>query len=267
MNSPSAHSFLARVHESLPKLHPTERKLAEFILEFPGELASYSASELARLAGVSNATVTRFIKRLDYRNYDEARRQAREEKQTGSPLFLADRAAGIEKLFEAHVEQGQDNLRRTFAKLGELQVAAIAQALQSARKVWVIGFRSSQAIANYFCWQIFQVKEDIQVVPRSGDTLGEYFASIRPDDMVVIFGLRRRPAQLRDIVAQAATSGATVLYITDDQVAAQGNVTWHIRCACTAPGLLDNHTAVIALCHLLANHVLEISGAAGRDRL
>jgi DNA-binding MurR/RpiR family transcriptional regulator len=265
--SSAAPSFLARVRDSLQALHPAERKLADFMLDFPGELASYSASELARLADVSNATVTRLIKRLGYQNYDEARRLVREEKQTGSPLFLADRASGIDKLFEAHAEQGQDNLRRTFARLSEQQVAAIAHALLSARKVWVTGFRSSHAIATYFRWQIFQVKEDIHVVPNAGDTLGEYLASIVPQDLVVIFGLRRRPLRLDDIVTQAVASGAPVLYVTDEVVATRGDVRWHIRCACAAPGPLDNHVSVIALCHLLANRVMETSGASGRDRL
>ena len=69
-----AASFLARVREAFASLHPTEKKLAEFVLDFPGELASYSASELARLSGVSNATVTRFIRRLGYTNFEAARR-------------------------------------------------------------------------------------------------------------------------------------------------------------------------------------------------
>ena len=37
--------------------------------------------------------------------------------------------------------------------------------------------------------------------------------------------------------------------------------------ACAAPGPLDNHVAVIALCHLLANSVIELSDHAGRERL
>ena len=85
----STSSLLGRVRDQLHELPPTERRLADLILDFPGELASYSASELAALANVSNATVSRFIRRLGYDNYDEARRQAREEKRSGSPLFLA----------------------------------------------------------------------------------------------------------------------------------------------------------------------------------
>ena len=87
--TPSAPSLLSRVRDQLHDLPPTERRLADLVLDFPGELASYTASELAALAHVSNATVSRFIRRLGYENYDEARRHAREEKGSGSPLFLA----------------------------------------------------------------------------------------------------------------------------------------------------------------------------------
>ena len=47
-------SFLTRVRNALPTLHPAERRLGEFVCDFPGELASYSGSELAELAQVSN---------------------------------------------------------------------------------------------------------------------------------------------------------------------------------------------------------------------
>ncbi|HLS42296.1 MAG TPA: MurR/RpiR family transcriptional regulator, partial [Paenalcaligenes sp.] len=84
-----APSFLSRVRALLPELHPAERRLGDFVCDFPGELASFSASELAELAHVSKATVTRFVKRLGYENYEEARRHARAERSTGSRFFLA----------------------------------------------------------------------------------------------------------------------------------------------------------------------------------
>lgn len=49
--------FMARVRAILPDLHPSERRLAEAVLDFPGDMAGYSASEIAELAGVSNDTV------------------------------------------------------------------------------------------------------------------------------------------------------------------------------------------------------------------
>lgn len=272
----AAPSFLTRVREGFASLHPTEKRLAEFVLDFPGELASYSASELARLSGVSNATVTRFVRRLGYSSFEAARRNVREEKQAGSPLFLAGRVAGAASgpaslsaagLVDAHMEQGQENLRRTFSRLQANDMQAIAQALLDARKVWVTGFRSSQSLATYLQWQIFQVKEDIQVFPSPGGTFGEYIGSMTAQDVVVVFGLRRRPTRLRLIMNQLVKTGARVLFISDGNIARNTSVTWHLQCACTAPGPLDNHVAVIALCHLLANRVVELSDHAGRERL
>ena len=95
MTADSPTLFLARVRQNLAAFHPMERKLAEFVLDFPGDLASYAANELASLAGVSNATVTRFIKRLGYLHYEDARRQVRQERGTGSPLFWSRRRGQI----------------------------------------------------------------------------------------------------------------------------------------------------------------------------
>lgn len=265
--SPRA-SFLARVRDALATLHPVEKKLAEFVLDFPGDLASYSASELARLSGVSNATVTRFVRRLGYENFEAARRNVREEKQAGSPLFLAGRVPDtVDASVEAHMVQGQENLRRTFSRIPSGDIQAAAHALLGARKVWIMGMRSSQSLATYLQWQIFQVKQDIQVFPVAGGTFGEYLGSIAADDVVVVFGLRRRPARLRTILNQLIQTRARVLYITDENLGHNPRVTWHMKCTCTAPGLLDNHVAVIALCHMLANSVIELSDQAGRARL
>ncbi|XOT94799.1 MurR/RpiR family transcriptional regulator, partial [Alcaligenes pakistanensis] len=89
MSETAVKSFVGRLREILHDLSPSERRLAEFALDFPGDLAGYSASELASLAHVSNATVTRFIRRLGYSNYEAARKQVRSEKKAGSPLLLA----------------------------------------------------------------------------------------------------------------------------------------------------------------------------------
>lgn len=265
--TPPTLTFLTRVRQSLASFHPMERRLAEFVIDFPGDLASYSASELASLAGVSNATVSRFIKRLGYQHYDDARRQVREEKETGSPLFLASRSAGVENRFAAHLDRSQQNLQRTMARLNAAEVDRIAKALLGARKIWVTGFRSSQSFATYFRWQLFQVKEDIHVVPNAGDTLGQYAASMTKQDVVVVFGLRRRPAGLREVVTQMVGSGAKVLYITDEQLARHSAVTWHIHCHGSSESPLDDHVAVIGVCHLLASRVMELAGPRERERL
>ena len=266
--SPKEQSFLTRVRESLSTLNPAERRLGEFVCDFPAELASYSASELATLAQVSNATVSRFVKRLGYENYEAARRHARVEKQSGSRLFLTGSvdSASVQSV-EAHVAQGVANIESTFLGISEGQISAVAQSMLDARKVWVLGFRSSYPFASYLQWQMTQVVENIVALPGAGQTLGESLVSMTEQDMVVVFGLRRRVANMDAILELIRKNGAKLLYITDEGVAPLSSVTWHFRCQTLAPGPLFNHVAVMGVCHLLATRAIELAGPAGRTRL
>ncbi|NTF33818.1 MurR/RpiR family transcriptional regulator [Rhizobium skierniewicense] len=261
-------SFLYRVRQALPTLHPAERRLGDFVCDFPGELASYSASELAILAHVSKATVSRFVQKLGYENYDEARRHARAEKQTGSRLFLSAKGVASDgQSIAAHVAQSITNIETTFLSISDSQIDAIAEALSSARKVWVVGFRSSQPFASYLQWQLTQVIENIVAIPGPGQTLGEHLVSIMPDDVVVFFGLRRRISGMDMILEQIEKARPRFLYVTDEGAPLLGSATWHIYCQTLAPGPLFNHTAVMALCHLIITRCLEKAHVTGRSRL
>lgn len=261
-------SFLSRIRAALPSLHPAERRLGEFLCDFPGELASYDAQELARLANVSKATVSRFVRRLDYTNYEEARRHARQEQRSGSRLFLSHpEMNSAEASLLAAVEQSKSNLDQTFSMIVQAEIDALAQAMLAARKVWVVGFRASHPFANYFRWQLTQVIEDVVAIPGGGETLGEHFASIVPGDCVVVFGLRRRVAATDALLDCVASAKATLAYVTDEGLEPDRRARWHFRCQTASTGPLFNHVSVMALCHVLVMRTIELAVTKGRARL
>ena len=111
MSSVSRLSLVARIREALPDLHASERRLADVVLNFPGDLASYTATELAQLANVSNATVSRFVRKLGYGSFEEARQAVRAEQQTGAPRFrFGSGNAPTAVIVDAHLEQSRLNL-------------------------------------------------------------------------------------------------------------------------------------------------------------
>lgn len=268
MPDTSTASFLARIRELMDQLPPTERRLGTFILDFPGELASYSASELAGLVKVSNATVTRFVQRLGYSSYEEARRHARAQRSAGSPLFLQQPAAdALEGTVMAHVQRAQDNIAATFREISEAQIQQIAEALVAARSVSFLGYRNNRSFAAYLRWQLAQLLPRTQVIPGPGETLAEYAVDLDAHDVLVVFALRRSPAVAARFASHAAQAGAQVLVVTDQLSAAPPGVRWVLRCQSAAPGPLDSHVALMLLCEMLAARVMEQCGAAGRKRL
>jgi DNA-binding MurR/RpiR family transcriptional regulator len=262
--------FVRRLRGQLDALTAAERQLADFLLEFPGELASYAGNELAQLAGVSPSTVSRLVRRLGYEHYEEARRHVRDEKKSGSPLFQATTAAATGKagqLVATHLQRSQANLAATFEGLTDAQLTAIAKGLIDAGQVLIFGSRASQGFAVYLRWQIIQVLPRVTVLPGAGETLAEHMAQLTARDVVVVFATRRQTRQMQAVLQACEKAGARVLYISDRTSPDHPGATWSLQCECRGPGLLDNHAAVMALCDLLATLVVEASGSAGRKRL
>ena len=265
--APGAGSLIARVTRLLEQLSPTERRLAEFLLDFPGELPSYTASELAVAARVSNATVTRLFQRLGYETYGGARRQVRVEQKSGSPLLLLGAEGTAGGTLGAHLELSMQNLAETYGRLSQDMLDRIARAMISANRVWLAGFRNNQSFAVYLRWQVFRVLKTSILLPTAGETLAEYAVSIGKGDILVVFALRRSLPVSEKLIATAVKAGAEVLCVTDETVDDPGPATWLIRCQARAAGALDNHVAVIGLAHFLATRVLELSGRPGRRRM
>ena len=185
-----------RIRSRYAALTPAERRLADLILNFPGELASYSATELAALAGVSKAAATRLFRRLGYTSYQQARREARDAQRWGSPLYLntaRDGGAEPATALAAHHECELANLARTLDALAGVDVEAIVDRLCTARRVVLFGVRNSYMLASYARWQLIQVRDDVVLLPNAGETLAEHLAGLDGNDLLLAVGGRADP--------------------------------------------------------------------------
>ena len=260
----------ARIQARYSELPPSERVLADLILSFPGELASYSASELTKLAKVSNATATRLFQRLGYASYDEARQDARGAQRWGSPRYLNSPALEGRALAEAtqsHIACEVANLQATFAAL-PVDLESIVAALAEAPRVFCLGFRKSHMLASYMRWTLIQVRRNVCLLPAAGETLSEYISEIDRGDVLVAIGLRRRTPGFRLAAKAAHVSGAKVLLITDTTAGPLTDLgTWNIACEGRSTSAFDSDISAMSIIHFLGFCVTDRLGAAGRDRM
>lgn len=271
MQVTAGRSLEARVRAAYEGLPGSERKIADLILGAPGEVAVYSATELAAAAGTSKAAATRFFKRLGFRNFNEARQLARARQVWGSPLYLdrtpareSDPMAELTGYFEDEIKV----LRRSLGGLDPAQLDAIAGAIATSRRLWVVGFRNSHFVAGYARWQFIQFRQDVHLLPRTGETLAEQFANVGPEDLVVVVGIRRRVAGFRRLLETAADRGARVLYLTDPTARAESaRATWTLVCEVESSYLFDSYATPMSLLRFLAIKAYWKSGQAGHDHL
>ena len=263
-------SFESRIRERYETLPSSERKIADLILEFPGEVAAYSATELAELAGSSKAAVTRLIRRLGFDSFEEARRAARDAQNWGSPLYLLPRKpdhTGVGGRIQRHVEQDIQNISATFDALDTAAINEIVTAILKARRVFVYGYRNSHYLAGYFSFQLIQGRPDVHLLPAVGATLAEYVADMTGKDLVVVIGFRRRVPEVKRLLQSASAAGSRILYITDSSAGSQSNANWTIHCSVRGQDLFDRYAGAISLLHFLSVSLMTHSGDTGRSRL
>lgn len=268
-SEPVAVSLHARVRAQYEQLSPVERRLADVVLNFPGDLASYSATELAGISEVSNTAVSRFVRRLGFANFDEMRRLARQEQEEGSPLYLLGRSTSAPSvlLAERHVETATANLRRTFSENTPETLSAISSALAEARNVWVCGFRHGRFLADYLRWSLAHARPGVRRLPGDGETLGETLIDVGAGDVVVVFAMRRRVPAIAALVRTAAEQGAKVALITDPGMVNTAGAAWAVRCQTRTRGPIDDHASALAVSHVLTEQVIVALQQASSARL
>ncbi|BDZ45658.1 hypothetical protein GCM10025866_15670 [Naasia aerilata] len=115
--------------------------MADLIRSRPQDIALYNSSELAALAGVSKATVSRLFRRLGFSGSQEVRESLRAQRTAGVPVDL-DPGQAMDERLAAQLRQDLENLGRLYASLDPRAVTEVASRIATARRVLVLGFRS-----------------------------------------------------------------------------------------------------------------------------
>ncbi|WP_180966750.1 MurR/RpiR family transcriptional regulator [Cohaesibacter celericrescens] len=260
-----------RISEIYDQLTNSERRLSNVVMESQSNLASFTAGELADRANVSKATAARFFKRLGYANYNEVRRINRQTEDWGSPLYELT-GIGTKRLsqgdFGLHIAQDLQNLTRTAEMLDAENLAEAIDKLVNAKRIWSLGFRNSTALAFYARALLTNLKPDVRLIPSAGMSFGEELAGMNEDDAFLIFGFRRRPAQLRDVMEAIHAAGPTSILITDMTASRTSQLaTITLRCHCRGHTMFDSYATPMSLINYICSGVSQSLGDQAVQRL
>lgn len=260
----------ARIEAHYDDLPKAEKRLGDLLLSFPGDIASYSAGELAEAASTSRAAASRFFQRLGYKDFNEARQQVREAKRWGSPVYLSsstEQRTMPSQPIEDHLAQERENLTRALESIRPDQLRRAVHALSTARHVHVAGFRNSYMLADYLRRQLQILRSGVSLIPSSGQTLAEDLVDIEAGDTVVLIGLRRRVDQVKQVLDTAHAQGANTLLITDPSCEKRLEATWTFTCQVQSQSLFDSYSACMSLLNLLCTTLFHQDITHRQERL
>jgi DNA-binding MurR/RpiR family transcriptional regulator len=238
-------------------LTPRQKRLADVVLECGGDLVAYSATTLARKAGVSKATAARLFQRLGYNRFEDAR-YAAARVPWASPLrgLGQDAPQAEQDALGEHLNREVENLQRSNRSIDRAALQRGIQLLGAKRVVWVGGFRMSYAIARYLQSVLRNVRAGVRPISDSAWELAETFSEIGADDVVVLAAFRRRPPQVERILQVLAERSVPVILLSDMTAApsSRSNVV-HLRCHSRGATIFDSHTVAFSLINFLCSQV------------
>jgi len=265
----------ARIREHYESIPPSEKPLADLLLSFPGNITDYSATELCKLAKTSRAAATRFFSRLGYKDFSDARRQAREAKQWGAPIYQSgsfdktqEKMTSKDQVITHHINCEQANLQRTLDAIDISTLNALVTAITTKKRIMIVGYRNNRFLAEYLHRQLGLLRNNVTLHPGANQAVAEELFDINEDDLLIIFGMRRRTPILDQIIDLASQQNTQVALISDPTAATlEKHATWNLNCIVHGTSSLDSYTSVMSLLTLLISSVFaEIPSALDRLR-
>ncbi|QWC84342.1 MurR/RpiR family transcriptional regulator [Nocardioidaceae bacterium] len=254
-------SLRDRIAVSRRDLSPTEERAADALLDHLEDVGSYRAAELASLAGVSKATMSRLFRRLGYASFEEVRDDLRARRAAvGEPR----RIAGGGDL-TAHV---RTESAAVAAVVTQPLVGEVVAALAGAERVTVIGWRASHVVAAHLRQQLAHVRGSVRLAPLPGQVLGEELADLVAGDVVVLVGFSRRPRGFAALLEETVATGATVVLLADESARPYASrVDLALECPVRGELAFDSYAAAMSLVTVLADGVLTRLGAEAQQRV
>ncbi|QYM94864.1 MurR/RpiR family transcriptional regulator [Dickeya ananatis] len=257
-----------RLRSQYSELSPQEQRVAEFIFDHLDDLISYNSAELARLSGVSKATVSRLFRRLGYPSYREMRDELRTLRQSGMPLTDNRDAVQGNTLLARHYKQEMANLTQWVNQIDPQQFGAVIGALQQARRVCILGLRNSYPVALHLRQQLLQIRPQVPLLAQPGQTLAEELADLDEQDVVIVVAFRRRPRLIQPLLQQLHTRQIPVLLLCEPQVHALPPLAaWVLSAPLDSVSAFDSYAGAMSLVNLISNALLHHMLAEGRQRI
>ncbi|MGN6324525.1 MurR/RpiR family transcriptional regulator [Pseudolysinimonas sp.] len=257
--APPEFGLRARLQAVLPGLTPSMAKLAMFLLEHPETAVHSSIAELARLAGVSSPTVTRFCRVIGYGGYVQLRvgaaadlgRSVGESGFARTPGAMVDPSMSDRELLRTFLSTHVSALQASADLVDLPRFRRAAAMVAESRHVDVYGVGGSASISDGLVDRLYQI--GINARAWSDPQLGIMSAScLDPQAVAIGISSSGTTAETVGMLAVARSAGARTIAITSDPasaLAAQAEVV--IR---TAPpddylelgAMTSSHTQVFA---------------------
>ena len=228
--------ILTNIQNDIHAFSKGQKKIAAYILSNYDKAAFMTASRLGKTVGVSESTVVRFAVELGFDGYPSMQRTLQElvrNKLTSvQRIEVANDRIGNQDVVSTVLQADIDTLRKTSETLDRREMSASVELILQAKRIYIIGVRSSTAIADFLNFYFRNIFENVSLVSSTSTSeMFEQMLRVGKGDVVIGISLPRYSSRTVKTMQYAKDCGAATIAITDKPDAPAGKLADHVLVA------------------------------------
>lgn len=219
MEQVNSQDLIRTIQTKFPRLSKGQKLIAEYILKHYDKAAFMTAAKLGLNVGVSESTVVRFANELGFSGYPKLQKSLQEliknKLTTVQRIELSNDFVSQESPLKSVLKSDMENIRATLEKINHKTFDDVVESIFEARKIYILGLRSSTVIADFLGFYLNLILDNVQVVRYGISDIFEQMINLREGDLVIGIGFPRYAVRTIEALTFAKSRNAKIVAITD----------------------------------------------------
>lgn len=238
-------SVLDIICASLDSFFESERKIGTYIIQHTAEVVDMTVGELAQACGVSDASVSRFCKKINMKGFHhlkitlakEISEKGIEEEEVSNHISVNDIEQSLKNILANKVTE----ITQTVSMMDTKQLSEILNKLNIARTVQFFAVGNTIPVAIDGAFKLNQIG-----IPAVSGTIWEtqigYTYNMTAEDVVIAISNSGESTAVLRALEAAKSAGATTLSITNSEKSSAAQLSdYHITTATREKLFLDGY--------------------------
>ncbi|WP_433954548.1 MurR/RpiR family transcriptional regulator [Bacillus safensis] len=210
--------LIHKLQHKVAGLTEAQRRIADYIVQNPMEVAFLTVDKLASKVGTSTATIMRFSAAVGYSGFSELQKELQSNmKHKAAPQTRLEanlKHSNKSKLLHNHVELQFQNIQYALDNITEETFQHIEK-IASSRQVLCTSVRSGRPVGEYLSLGINRLLGNCQYIDADKSDWVDDLVHFQSDDFIIAVSYPRYAKRMKDLLEAAKSYGVEVLLITD----------------------------------------------------
>ena len=201
------------------RLTKKEKRIAEFFLDEEQRVFLMNVADIAKTIDVSDTSVIRFIKSLGFENFTDFKNSGQENiksrlDKTNDFIKNLDiiKENSIEQLY---IHKINEEVNKIFNSSSQKQIKKISNLIMKAKNKYIVGFKSTAGIANFFGVRLGFMLENVSTFNIDDSVVVNSIFNIKQEDILIIFDYPMYSKAAVVLAKIARENKAKILLFTD----------------------------------------------------